>query len=421
MQIVPFARRLTRFLVVELAKHAVAVAVSLVVFAPFAFVVTWLAMPYLLRGPETFVWLVAAIVLLVALPTVWLAYRLTARIDRWLPTTDAARPTTELHELALRGDLVELRAALSSSPAFEIRDEQGYTPLMVAVTSLHAGLDVISCLIEHGADVNAVSTPPPPLAKEVAAMKQAGLDTSLLDQANETPAGQSALALAVEHASLEEIQLLVSSGADVTWVDDKGYSVLLKALYSNITASADERRAILEFLIAAGAPLDCVSDYGESVLTVAAGSPDLELVKFFLDRGADPSVLRWNDVFRAIAFGTPNELKPLLRNASSLEDVDCRGRTPFLFAAHCGKLEMARLLVERGCNHGGRLRHRGESSARLAVAAGQRLGTSATRRPIWRYPPAPRRPVRLSRVHSHADPGGSRDRGTGRVRLRVDA
>ena len=350
MHMAPVARRIIRLLVVELAKHAIAVAVCLVAFVPIALVVTWLAMPYLLRGPEMFLWLVAAVVVLVALPIVWLVYRLTHRFDRRLPATDTARPTTELHELARHGELNKLRAALSSSPSLEIRDAQGCTPLMAAVASPHAGPDVMRCLIEHGADVNAVSTPPALLAKEIAAMKEAGLDTSFMEQANVTPAGQSVLALAIEHASLEEIRLLVSSGADVTWRDDDGYSVLLKALYSNITASADRQRSILEYLIAAGAPLDCVSDYGESVLTVAAGRPDLELVKLFLDRGADPAVLRWNDVFRTLAFGTPDELQALLRDSPSLEDVDCRGRTPFLFAVHCGKLELARLLLEHGCN-----------------------------------------------------------------------
>lgn len=349
MHVATVARRIIRFLVVELAKHAIAVVVSLVAFGPIAFFVTWFAVPHLLRGPEMFLWLVTAVVVLVALPIVWLVYRLTNRLDRQFPATDGARQTTELHELARHGELDKLRAALSSSPSLEIRDPQGYTPLMAAVTSPHAGPDVIRCLIEHGADVNAVSTPPAPLAKEIAAMKEAGLDTSFMDQANATPAGQSVLALAIDHASLEEIRLLVSSGADVTWCDENGYSVLLKALYSNLTASADRQRSMLEYLIAAGAPLDCVSDYGESVLTVAAGRPDLELVKLFLDRGADPSVLRWNDVFRAIAFGTPDELQTLLRTASPLEDVDSGDRTPFLFAVHCGKWELARLLLEHGC------------------------------------------------------------------------
>ena len=265
MNVFAFVRWLAGFSLAEIVKHGIAIAVSLVLFLPVVFLVTWLALPRLLRGPDALVWLVTGIFVAIALPLVWFIHRLTSRVDK-------------------------------------------------------------------------------------AFMKQAGLDTSFLDQANRTPAGNSVLSLAVEHASLPEIELLVKSGADVTWIDEDGYSALLMSLFRKVDTTDDERRAILECLIAAGAPLDCVSKYGESVLTVAARTPDVGLVRFFLDRGADPSLLRWSDVFQTIAFGTPEDLSVLLRNNRSLEEVDCWGRTPLLLAVHCGKLEMARQLLEHGCN-----------------------------------------------------------------------
>jgi ankyrin repeat protein len=350
MNVFALVRWLAGFFLAELVQHAIAIAVSLVIFLPVVFLVTWLALPRLLHGPDALVWLVTGIFVAIALPLVWFIHRLTSRVDKAFFARDDVYPTTEIHEFARSGDLANLEIALRSTTALERRNEQGYTPLMVAITSSQAGVDVVRCLIEHGADVNAVSTPLPPLAKEVAAMKQAGLDTSFLDRANQSPAGISALALAVEHASLADVELLVKGGADVTWIDDEGYSVLLKALFSGVDTADDQRRAILECLIAAGSPLDCVSDYGESVLTVAARAPDVELVRFFLDRGADPSVLRWSEVFRTIAFGNPEDLSVLLSNNPSLEEVDCWERTPFLFAVHCGKLEMAKQLLEQGCN-----------------------------------------------------------------------
>jgi ankyrin repeat protein len=345
-----FVRWIVNLRQADIVTHGIAIAVALFIYVSIVFLVMWLALPHLLHGPDALVWLVTGIFVVIALPMVWFIHNMTSRIDKAFLGGNDVHRTTKIHELAHSGDLANLKLELHSSRSLERRDEQGYTPLMVAITSPQAGVDVVRCLIEHGADVNAVSAPPRPLAKEVAAMKQAGLDTSFLDRANQTPAGISALALAVERASLAEVELLVKSGADVTWIDDKGYSVLLKALFSGVDTVDDQRWAILEYLVAAGAPLDCVSDYGESVLTVAARVPDVELVKFFLDRGADPSVLRWSEVFRTIAFGTPEDLSVLLRDNPSLEDVDCWERTPFLFAVHCGKLEMAKRLLEQGCN-----------------------------------------------------------------------
>jgi ankyrin repeat protein len=257
---------------------------------------------------------------------------------------------TKLHDLARHGELAGLEAELRSSGMHERRDEQGFTPLMVAVMSPHAGVDVVRCLMEHGADVNAVSAPPATLAEIRAALEAADVDTSFLDQANATPAGASVLPLAAEHADLPKIRLLVEHGADVTWVNDHGYGVLVMTLYRKTETTEDERRAILEYFIDAGAGLDCQSCHGESVLSVAARTAAVALVTFFLERGADSAVLRWNDVFCAIAFGTVAELAALLENHPSLNAVDCWSRTPFLFAVHCGRLEMARQLLEHGAD-----------------------------------------------------------------------
>ncbi|MCL4201458.1 MAG: ankyrin repeat domain-containing protein [Pirellulaceae bacterium] len=261
-----------------------------------------------------------------------------------------AETSAKLHELAREGDQTNLEAELRFSRGLEVRDEQGFTPLMVAVASSRAGVNVVRCLIEHGADVNAVSTPPPPLADARAALERAGVDASFLDEANRTPDGDSVLSLAVEYASLAKIEVLVKHGADAKWTSASGYSVLLKTLFRKVDTTDDERRAILEALIAARAPLDAVSRHGESVLSVAARTADVGLVKFFLEHGADASALCWNEVFRAIAFGDEEDLAALLRTSPSLEDVDGWGRTPFLFAVHCGRLEMARRLIEHGCD-----------------------------------------------------------------------
>jgi hypothetical protein len=62
----------------------------------------------------------------------------------------------DLQRAAQRGDLDRLRALLSANPAPEIdeRDRHGQTALMYALESPRAGADLVSLLIESGADVH---------------------------------------------------------------------------------------------------------------------------------------------------------------------------------------------------------------------------------------------------------------------------
>ena len=82
MNVFALVRWLAGFFLAELVKHAIAIAVSLVIFLPVVFLVTWLALPRLLHGPDVLVWLVTGIFVAIALPLVWFIHRLTSRVDK---------------------------------------------------------------------------------------------------------------------------------------------------------------------------------------------------------------------------------------------------------------------------------------------------------------------------------------------------
>lgn len=233
----------------------------------------------------------------------------------------------KIHLHAAVGNVGALESELANGVSVEALDENGRTPLMVAVASLSAGVKTLQFLLSHGANVNGLSGP-----------------------TRENEAAQSVLSIAVKAASLEKIKLLLTAGADVNFVDGNGYSILLRALYGSFAQPTSERRERLRCLVDAGAPLDIASSYGESVVRVSSIHGEFELVKFLLDRGADPAPLGWSLLFFAVAFGSVEKVTELLDQGADLNQIDAWERTPFLLSVHAGRLEIARLLLARGSN-----------------------------------------------------------------------
>ena len=65
----------------------------------------------------------------------------------------------QLHTLAAAADISGVRRLLAEGAAVDIPDPiNGLTPLMVAVESTKAEVDMLRMLIDNGANVNAVSS-----------------------------------------------------------------------------------------------------------------------------------------------------------------------------------------------------------------------------------------------------------------------
>ncbi|MFN0018763.1 MAG: ankyrin repeat domain-containing protein [Pirellulaceae bacterium] len=233
----------------------------------------------------------------------------------------------KIHDFVVAGDIAGVEQEIGKETSLEARNESGLTPLMVAAASTQAGVEMLQLLINRGADMHALSTP-----------------------TREDSAAQSVLSIAAKSANHEKIKLLVTTGADVKFVDANGYSVLLHALYGSYYLPPGERLSLLQHLVDAGTPLDATSSYGESVVRVASMQGQFDLVKFFLVRGADAEPLGWSPLFHAVAFGSEEEVANLLDQGAALEQADAWERTPFLLSVHAGRLEIAKLLLARGCD-----------------------------------------------------------------------
>jgi ankyrin repeat protein len=230
----------------------------------------------------------------------------------------------KIHKLVAKGDLAGVLGEIAAGVAVDARDEQGFTPLMTGVTSPAAGLEVLQSLLEHGADVNALS------------------------EAQDSLHRGSVLFLAARQFNFPKIKLLVEAGADVKYVDKSGYSVLLSSLYGTFAAPEEDGLAVLEYLISARAPFDTASSYGESVVGVSSMMGHFKKLKLFLDRGANPELLQWTPLFFATCFGELRDVEILLDQGASLTDRDHRERTPFLLSIQAGRVDVAQLLLDRG-------------------------------------------------------------------------
>lgn len=188
----------------------------------------------------------------------------------------------KIHAYASQGDRTGVRNELGKGVPVDARDEQNSAPLAHAASKPAADEFMLSLLIESGADVNAA-----------------------VDESKSYPIG-----LAACSGSLGKVQLLLDAGANIRFESPKGYTVLINIMYS---LHDDERLVpMIELLVTCGAETDCETEYGESPLSVASHFGRFDAVKSLLDAGADPALLQWTELMKAVALGTCGDVQRLL-------------------------------------------------------------------------------------------------------------
>lgn len=147
----------------------------------------------------------------------------------------------ELHQAVKRGDLDRVSELLSESPRtidISLPDHKGWAPLMYAVSSTEAGIEVLRTLIRHGVNID-----------------------------------QTSVSLALDDPN--KLALLIEAGADISYRTEKGYDALVNAAYSRNVRHNPKLMEVLQLLIANGVSVRAMTTYETSDLLSPPGDTGL--------------------------------------------------------------------------------------------------------------------------------------------------
>lgn len=224
----------------------------------------------------------------------------------------------QIHSAVYHGDTDEVLARLRAGADVDAV-RFGHTPLMRAVVSRRATVEMLDLLLEHGADVNATS--------------RNGLE-------------ESPLRLAARSGGAEKVRFLLRAGASAGFCTSRGYNALIDAAHS---FRADQRD-VIKLLLEAGTDPNSITTYQESAVGVCSLFGRFEAVRQLLNAGASPAPLRWTPLMVAIALGSAEDVANRLAEGCDLNARDHYLRTPWLLCAQVGDVRKAELLLDAGAN-----------------------------------------------------------------------
>jgi ankyrin repeat protein len=203
----------------------------------------------------------------------------------------------EIHDAVAAGDLIKVKALLEADPALlESKDVGGYTPLMCACSPPVWKAEIVSFLLDKGADVNvggALRFTPLHFAHFVSE-KDFGLVQRLIDKGADVNAqgdnGITPLHYAALMGNLKVAKLLLNNGAKVNPYDK--YNGDLNATFISgtvlqvaINYSLNEEMARL--LVENGAKLNLKDSFGNIELHLAALKGYTKLVQLLINHGSE--------------------------------------------------------------------------------------------------------------------------------------
>jgi len=150
--------------------------------------------------------------------------------------------------------------------------------------------------------------------------------------------GDTLMNAAVFYNNIDAAQLLYSMGADVNLANPAtGETPLMTAMRAG-------NDTMLEFLIAAGANLNAVSNYGATPLLLAVENKNSVWVDRLISRGATAGSSPAN-LLNFVARGNVTGAAAMLKSGVSPNIKDAHGFTPLYMAASMGNLEMVQWIA----------------------------------------------------------------------------
>ncbi|MEM7595821.1 MAG: ankyrin repeat domain-containing protein [Cyanobacteria bacterium P01_A01_bin.83] len=226
-----------------------------------------------------------------------------------------------IHTYARQGNIQEVAQEIANGVDIDCTDKNNpQTPLMYAVASDNAGIDMVRFLVNNGADINAV------------------------ENEFQTPV----LGLAAKSGNPIKIQFLLDSGANINYQRPGGYDVLIDAMHGRDISKDPNLIPILNLLLDRGAKVNGISSYEETALKVASYEGRFDAVQLLLKADCDRQQLKWTSLMYAIAFGSLKNVRDQLKNQADLKVRDYWQRTPWLLSIEVGDLEKVKQIFLSG-------------------------------------------------------------------------
>jgi len=239
---------------------------------------------------------------------------------RWLlergadPNAKSRRSGTALHWGIL--DISKVRILLERGVDVNAKSADGRTALLLAA-SQPSNTEIVQLLLEKGADANTRD-----IAGRTALMAASGFGNTETMRAliakgadvnAKTDSGSVAIMDAARSRNVRAVQMLIDHGADVNARTKRnGTAVAGAASYGSVE--------IVKFLVDKGARIDVTDERGYSPLMYAAYSESMpvETVRLLLSKGADPKLTGEGETALSLAHKRGNtEIVQLLRKAES--------------------------------------------------------------------------------------------------------
>ena len=192
--------------------------------------------------------------------------------------------------------------------------------------------------------------------KQLLALNKHNRDNFLKEACDES--GKTALMMASEAGHTDVVSILLQKGADVNAQDIKGWTAIFYASLqeSPVEEASVEIRIkqvkLLEELIKSGASINHTDSDGNSGLHLAVKFCDPCGVRTLLEKSANPKILNEDGqmpIHTVIVHGSANKVVEFLP-FDCLEVKDSLGRTPLLLAALVGRLDVISTLISHGAN-----------------------------------------------------------------------
>lgn len=162
--------------------------------------------------------------------------------------------------------------------------------------------------------------------------------SSVAEDVKESPA---TIADAAEAQDITQIQIMLTSGADLNAAQADGMTAMHWATVHDDAKLVDE-------LVTAGAKADAKNRYGVTPLVLACSNGNQAIVDSLLRNGADPNVVLEGGetvLMTAARTGRPEVVKSLIAAKADINAKDQNAQTAIMWAAADGHAEVVSLLI----------------------------------------------------------------------------